>query len=246
MTPWQRRGVLFSTGVAPMGSGLVDGLPRWAILASGSAALHILLAALAGVWWTDPATRLMTPSRTISLLLLEPPTVVAADVGFQGERGGRAGTGSVSRASDGARVAPSPPASEIVERLAAKAARAVEGDGDLSFGVPGSGGGAGGTGIGTGSGEGAGDGGGGAPILEFVPWPKVPSSGGGAARTIKVRVLVSPSGKVRSAELEAGQVLDAFATEALAVARRARFQPARRGTRSSDLWVSLPITFHPR
>jgi TonB family protein len=203
----------------------------------------VALALLLPRAWDDPAWMRDAVDRKVSLTLnlVEPPSFLPAREADPHAGGGAAGPARATERTSPREV----PAGDLLAVLEDRASRAREAEGQEFFpsGALGSGGSGGGRGGGIGSGSR--DGASGGPVLERLPWPKYPASAeGGKVRTVRVRVLVASDGSVRSAELEAGQVPDAFTEEALHVARLARFRASRDRARL-DRWVVLPITFHP-
>ncbi len=86
------------------------------------------------------------------------------------------------------------------------------------------------------------------PVVVALPaahYPEASRSRG--VVVVEVRVRVDADGRVSDAEIpdDAVAVPDEFRAPALAVASRARFEPARRGGRPHAAWTSIRVVFDP-
>jgi serine/threonine-protein kinase len=86
------------------------------------------------------------------------------------------------------------------------------------------------------------------PVLLSLPEPKQPAGGRKLKEelTVVVSVLVSENGTVTRAQIDSGPSFRRrFREAALETAKRARFQPARRGNSLGRMWTEVKVTFQP-
>lgn len=206
-----------------------------------AAVVHALLIAAGVRPWFRPAQYELPDARSIHLpppLLVLPPVMRGPDGGGAGLT--QPGPAPLGSAPENAPVVPVPtPAPQVAAPQPG-----------VANGVPGGQGGAG-TGGGTGGGSGGGTGSGElrqelepARLLTFT-WPHYPE----AARKKKITgdvvlsVHVTELGLVDSVRIVRALALDELNDEAMQVARRQRYEPARLGPRAVASWQTYTVTF---
>lgn len=117
-------------------------------------------------------------------------------------------------------------------------------------GVGNASGGGGASSTGNGSGTGRGDRGSDSRFVQvsytYAPKPEYPAPArrDGKEGRVLLRVLVDEQGKSKSIEVDNSSGNEALDRAAIAVIKRWRFSPARRGNKSVESWVKIPIDFH--